>query len=79
MLCSLVLRCRSCCARSGRGGRGADARGSRLGRAASAGIWFLPIYLGPTLALLLAGFNHLLDLEKIAGGSAESFIKNAAR
>ena len=29
--------------------------------------------------LLLAGFNHLMDLEKIAGGSAESFIKNAAR
>ena len=26
-----------------------------IGRAASTGLWFLPIYLGPTLALLLAG------------------------
>lgn len=26
-----------------------------VGRAASSGLWFLPIYLGPTLALLLAG------------------------
>jgi Na+/proline symporter/nitrogen-specific signal transduction histidine kinase len=26
-----------------------------IGRAASSGLWFLPIYLGPTLALLLAG------------------------
>jgi Na+/proline symporter len=25
-----------------------------IGRAASAGVWFLPIYLGPTLAMLLA-------------------------
>ena len=26
-----------------------------IGRAAGSGLWFLPIYLGPTLALLLAG------------------------
>ena len=26
-----------------------------IGRAAASGLWFLPIYLGPTLALLLAG------------------------
>jgi Na+/proline symporter/nitrogen-specific signal transduction histidine kinase len=26
-----------------------------VGRASSAGVWFLPIYLGPTLAMLLAG------------------------
>ncbi|WP_428422098.1 ATP-binding protein [Methylibium sp.] len=26
-----------------------------VGRAASSGLWFLPIYLGPTLAMLLAG------------------------
>jgi len=26
-----------------------------IGRAASSGLWFLPIYLGPTLAMLLAG------------------------
>ncbi|MDP3612126.1 MAG: hypothetical protein Q8R98_09760, partial [Rubrivivax sp.] len=25
-----------------------------VGRAASGGVWFLPIYLGPTLAMLLA-------------------------
>ncbi|MGZ5268488.1 MAG: histidine kinase, partial [Caldimonas sp.] len=25
-----------------------------VGRAASAGVWFLPIYLGPTLAMMLA-------------------------
>ena len=25
-----------------------------VGRAASAGVWFLPIYLGPTLAMVLA-------------------------
>ncbi len=29
--------------------------------------------------LLLAGFNHLVELEKITGGSAESFLKNSAR
>lgn len=29
--------------------------------------------------LLLAGFNHLSDLEKIAGGSGESYLKNSAR
>lgn len=29
--------------------------------------------------LLKSGFNHLVDLEKIAGGSAESFLKNSAR
>ena len=29
-----------------------------VGRAASAGVWFLPIYLGPTLAMALAG--HVL-------------------
>lgn len=29
--------------------------------------------------LLEAGYNHLVDLEKIAGGSAESFLKNSAR
>lgn len=29
--------------------------------------------------LLETGFNHLVDLEKIGGGSAESYLKNSAR
>jgi hypothetical protein len=29
--------------------------------------------------LLKAGFNHLVDIEKIAGGSGESYLKNSAR
>ena len=36
-----------------------------IGRAASSGLWFLPIYLGPTLAMLLAG-TVLVRMVRIA-------------
>ena len=42
-----------------------------IGRAASSGIWFLPIYLGPTLAMLLADkkeFGRAIELQNKALG-----------